>query len=214
MDEQDRKFDRLETLLTEAKEENGKLKKENIKLKEELSTFKERVNQLEQRNRSDCVRVFDLPISGDSSDNTIVQSQLYQKLLLPILKGAKENGQISVIPTVDETIEVAHVLPGQKHNKPVLCRFKSQRLKQLIMRNKKDFAPRVNSSKGDRPGAYCFPVFDDVTRDTYSLMKRLGADDRVQASWFANGTIKYRLVDSETILRARSTYGDYEDLFK
>ena len=212
MVEQDRKFDRLETLLTETKKENGELKSENIKLKEELSSCKERINHLEQRNRADCVRVFDLPISGDSSDNEVVQQQLYQKVLLPILNGAKANGQIRNIPSIEETIEVAHILPGQKNHKPILCRFRSQRVKQLIMRNKKDFAPRTGS-KGERPGAYCHPLYDDITRDTYALMKKIGADERVQASWYASGTIKFRLLNSETIHRVRHIYGDYDNIF-
>ncbi len=211
-EEHDRKFDRLETLLSEAKLKFSELKKENSKLKQELSDFKERVNNLEQRNCANCIRVFDLPISGDASDNTNVQAQLYTKLLLPILKGAKDKGQINNIPSPDDTIEVAHILPGQKTHKLILCRFKNPRIKQVIMRAKKDFAPRSHS-RGDKPGPYSFPFYDDVTRDNYTFMKKLGADVRVLACWYAAGAIKYRLKDSDTVLRVHSIYSDIEDLF-
>ncbi len=211
-EEQDRKFDRLETLLTEAKTESAELKKENTKLKMELTSFKDRINHLEQRNRADCIRVFDMPIQGDVSDNSNVQTQLFNKLILPILKGAKEQGIINNIPSPDDTIEVAHILPGQKAIKPILCRFKSSRIKQVIMRSKKDHAPR-SLGKGDKPGPYSFPFYDDITRDNYSYMKKLSSDERVQACWYSGGAIKYRLTNSETILRIRSVYTDIEELF-
>ena len=210
-EEQDRKFDRLETLLTEAKSENAELKTENAKLKAELSSVKDRVNHLEQRNRASCVRVFDLPIVGDSSDNATVEATLYSKLLLPILKGAVDAKLLAAVPPAADVIEVAHILPGQKSNKPILCRFKSLRIKQIVMTMKKDHAPRLGS-KGDKPGAYCFPFFDDVTRDTFTFMRKLGGDERMHAAWYAVGTVKYWLRNSDQVCRVPSVYMDLEEL--
>ena len=211
-DDHETSLNNLKQLLQEAKSENAELKKVNSELKAEQVILKEKINGLEQRNRAHCIRVFDLPINGDSSDNDNVSTQLYQKLLLPILTYAKNNGHIKAIPPLQDTIEVAHILPGQKTHKPILCRFKQLAIKQTILHNKKEAAPR-GPGRGDKPGPFLFPMFEDVTRDSYLLMKKLSADERVQASWFAGGSVRYRLTSSDTIRRVHHIFGPYEDLF-
>ena len=206
------KLDRLETLLEATRKENEDLKKENATMREELNTVKERLNSLEQRNRADCVRIFDLPISGDSSDNNIVAKQVYQKLLLPILAGAQQKGRLAAVPKMEDVIETAHILPGPKADKPIICRIKKGPFKLLIHQHKKEFSPRA-PGRGDRPGLPLYAIFDDITRDAYSLMKKIKSDARVQAAWFAGGAIRLRLTNSETIRRVYSIYGPYEDIF-
>ncbi len=209
----DGKFERLEELLRTANAENALLKKENVDLKSDVSALKEKVNNLEQRNRSSCVRIFNVPITGDSSNNGNVATQVYQKILYPILNGATTSGLVEKIPTLSDTIESAHILPGPKSNKPILCRFKSNRIKQIVMQSKKEYAPRM-PSLNDKLGPFIYPLYDDITRDAYALMKKLGADVRVQAAWFANGSIRFRLNNSDTIHRVYSIFGPYEDHFK
>ena len=211
-DKQDEKFERLEKLLDASTTENIALKKENAELKSDVLVLKEKVNNLEQRNRAVCTRIFDLPIAGDAADNNNVAVQLYQKLLFPILSGAKDSGKVKSIPNMSDTIETAHILPGPKPNKPILCRFKTPFIKQLIMQGKKEFAPR-GPSRGDKPGPLLYPIFHDITRDSYLLMKKLGSDERVQASWFDNGAIRFRLTNSDAVRRVHNIYGPYDDLF-
>ncbi len=211
-DEQDTKLARLEKLLEQSEAEKAELKKENAVMKAEMITIKEKLNNLEQRNRAPCARIFNVPIAGDPSDNNTVAVQVYQKLLLPILNGATTSGLFEKIPSLSDTIESAHILPGPKQNKPILCRFKSPRIKQIIMQSKKEYAPRSPSS-GDKQGALLYPLYDDLTRDVYALMKKLGADVRVQAAWFANGSIRFRLNNADAVIRVHSIYSPYEDLF-
>ena len=153
-DKQDAKLTHLEQHLEKYEAANAELRKENIELKRNVTTLKEKVNNLEQRNRAPCARIFDIPIAGDSSDNNNVAVQLYQKLLLPILNGATTSGLLEKIPSLNETIETAHILPGPKPNMPILCRFKSLRIKQ----SKREYAPRA-PSRGDKQGALLYPLY-------------------------------------------------------
>ncbi len=214
LDEQDTNFERLENLIKQRQSENSKLKEENLTQKQDIIELKEHINRLEQRNRANCVRVFNLPISGDSSNNDVVAEEVYKKALLPILVGAANKGRLPGVPSVDKVIEVAHILPGKKDLKPVLVRFRKPIYKLIIMQLKRELAPRA-ASKNEKPGPgpMLYSIFDDTTRDTYQLMRKLATDSRVEASWFVGGSLKFRLVDSDTVHRVRSIFGEYEDNF-
>jgi len=214
-DKQDKQADtltRMEGLIAAANEENAKLKVENTKVREEVTWLKERVNNLEQRNRADCVRVFDMPIEGDPTDNNSVAGQVYQKALLPILRGAVAKNRLAAVPAMEEVIENAHVLPGNREHKPIICRFKKNYMKVLVLQLKKEYAARA-PPRGNRPAPYLYPIYEDVTRDTYTLMKKLAADERVQASWITGGIIRYKLVGSEDVRKIIRVFAPFDDHF-
>ncbi len=210
---QDTRFSRLEKLLTETQSENKTLKEENEKQKLAIDQLKERVNHLEQRNRANNVRVFNLPLTGDTSDNNNVADQLFNKVFKPVLRGAMDRGKLTSFPLVSEVIEVAHILPSKAAIKPILCKFTKPIFKQLILTHKKDFGLRA-PGKEDRPGPLCFPIYEDATRDAFNLMKKLAADDRVLASWISGGDVRFRLHASDSVHRIRSLSLDFEDHFK
>ncbi len=212
LDGHDEKFTCLETLLTEYKNENTKLKEAYETQKEEIISLKDHVNRLEQRNWDNCIRIFNLPISGDSSDNNVVAEEVYNKVLKPVFLGAASKGRLPGLPTIDKIIDTAHILPGKKDIKPIICRFRKPVYKNIFMQLKRDLAPRA-ASKGDRPGPMLYPAFDDTTRDTYLLMRKLSNNARVESSWYAGGALKFRLVDSNDICKVRSICGPYESHF-
>ncbi len=208
--EQDTKFSKL---LADVTKENAELKKQNEKQQETIDTLQEKVNALEQRNRASSIRVFNLPLSGDTTNNDNVADQLFGKLLKPILKGALDRGRLNSFPTRDEVIEVAHILPSKSNTSSILCRLKKPLYHQLILQHKKDFAPRA-PGKDDRPGQLLYPIYEDATRDTFLLMKKLAADSRVLASWISGGSIRFRLHSNpDTINRVRLIYAPFESHF-
>lgn len=217
LSEYDEKFKKLERLLEETKTENEALKTTNISQQETIDSLKEKVNSLEQRNRARSIRLFNLPLTGNASDNDNVADQVFSKVLKPILRGALDRGRLSSFPTREEVIEVAHILPGKSTNNPILCKLRKPLYHQLILQLKKDFAPRAPApaSRDDkRPGPLLYPIFEDATRDTFLFMKKLAADDRVLASWISGGTVRYRLRSAEdTVHRVRSIYAPFENNF-
>ncbi len=211
-EEQGKRFDKLEELLEETRKENAKLKEEVTTQKDEITQLKEKVNHLEQRNRNDCLRIFDMPINGDAQDNSNVAQQVYHNALLPILRGAVSKNRLSVLPSPDDLIEVTHILPGRKEVKPILCRLKKNFYRTILLQHKKEFALRTEGRDG-RPGAIKYPIHEDVTRDTYRLMRKLAEDERVLASWIVGGTIRFRLKDSEEVRKVTAVFGDYDANF-
>jgi hypothetical protein len=115
------------------------------------NALENRINNLEQYNRSWSARAMNIPLSEqEASDNNTVAAKVYDLLLLPILKGAVERKQLTAVPTVDQLLEIAHVLPGKAgHPKPVIMRFYNRNVKELIFKLKKFHSPReVNSNTG------------------------------------------------------------------
>jgi hypothetical protein len=119
----------------------------------------------------------------------------------PALQGAVEAGEVLHLPSVDEPLEVAHVLPGKEgSNKPIIARFYNRYLRSVCLRYKREFAERTTRREGiagsgggtesgragrggeDR-GWVAFPFFEDLTRANFAKMRSLAKDERVQSSW-------------------------------
>jgi hypothetical protein len=110
-------------------------------------------------------------------------------------------------------------------------RFFNRNMKAICFRFKKDFAPRETlkskpttrkgaasttttaadpggATGGDRSvdyrGRYCFPLYEDLTRANLAKMKAIAADSRTQSCWSINGTIKFKLVNSQVIRKVGS----------
>ena len=90
------------------------------------------------------------------------------------------------------------------------------------MQLKKDYAPRStspptpsstgSSSSSSRPPPMLYPIYDDLTRDAFMLMRALNSHRAVQSCWSAGGIIKYRLVDDTIIRRVSSVYDSVESI--
>jgi hypothetical protein len=56
---------------------------------------------------------------------------------------------------------------------------------------------------------------DDLTRDNYVKMKQMQADPRVHSCWASGGSLRYRRVDSDNIIRrVQSVYLSVDDILK
>jgi hypothetical protein len=223
----------LKVLICDLKNENKQLKSDNRDMQKQLSdmnstnvALENRVIHLEQYHRSWSARALNIPLTPEEeSDNSIVAAKVYSLLLLPILHGAADRKLIPHIPTVDQLLEVAHILPGKAGEpKPVIMRFYSRNVKEIIFKLKKFYAPRVEGTasgasregrgSGDREGdegdeaggfegrgKYCFPLYEDLVRAAFQKLRALSKDDRVKAAWSVKGQIRFILYKSPKEIR-------------
>jgi predicted nuclease with TOPRIM domain len=110
--------------LRDVKSENKKLKETVNNQADEIAELRNEINERELHARSWSVRVNNISLPpGQETDNRKVMMAVYNELVSPILAGAKEKGEIADIPSCDNLIEIAHILPGKSARKPVIVRF-------------------------------------------------------------------------------------------
>jgi len=152
----------LRVLLNDVKQENQELKSEARATERKLQEMNERNNQLENRlnsleqhHRGWSARIMNIPLSKEEeSDNTKVRDKVYNLALLPILRGAVEKNLLPAVPSADQLLEVAHILPGPASQpKPVIMRFYNRNVRDVCFRLKKLYAPRAERGSAGGGGA-------------------------------------------------------------
>jgi hypothetical protein len=236
----DAKIASLEAKLSDVLEVNKNLKAD-LKVKDKTiedlgsgySNLVSRCNELEQYNRSWSVRIFNIPLTEEEEkDGTATRDKAYDLALLPILQGALESGEISTIPSAEELLEVAHVLPGKPgSNKPIIARFYNRGLRTLCLRRKKEFAtktPRAPAAAGastrtsaggataavgsEEGGKYSYPFYEDLTKAAFLKMRALSSDPRVLSCWSINGQLRFKLTESSTVQRVHSIFDSVDKI--
>jgi uncharacterized protein YoxC len=235
----DTKITSLEAKLVDVLETNKTLQAEiqaKDKALDDLSSsytnLVSRCNELEQYSRSWSVRVFNIPLSDEEEkDGTTTKEKTYELAFLPILQGALESGEISAIPSAEELLETAHVLPGKPGSiKPVIARFYNRGLRTLCLRRKRDFAiktprgPATGSRSTTRTstggatvgseewGRYSYPFYEDPTRAAFQKMRALNSDTRVHSCWSINGQLRFKLSNSITVQRVSSVFDSVDKI--
>ena len=219
LDEQADRLVKLEVLLATTQRENATLKTELRIKDDQILELKSRINAVEQHSRSSCIRIFKLEIDGDEKDPVQVAEQVYHKILAPILKGAVDMKKLRYLPTAVQCIITAHILPSKDgKTKPILVRLVNAHMRSLIIQLKKDFAPKSeittpsSSSISTKPPPQLYPIFEDMTRDAFQLMRALSSHEQVHSCWCYGGQLRFRLVDSEIIQRVKSIYEPIEKI--
>ncbi len=158
---------------------------------------------------------------GDDTDTDTVMKTIYQKALLPILEGALSSKLLKRIPAYDELLETAHILPAKNDNrpKPIIARFYSRNMRAMIFRLKKEFSPYEpattdTSSRHYKAGrrTFKYPIYEDLTKDTYNLLQALLKDERTGPVWTVSGNILYKLAGETTIKKVSSIYDSVEKI--
>jgi hypothetical protein len=227
LEKMDDKLSTMEEKLNEALEDNKLLKKELAEKTKTIEDLKVTVNKLQagqnktdQYMRSWSTRILNIPITDREERCPFAMKKLvYELAFLPILTGAYEKGTIPYIPTDDQLLEVAHVLPGKSGtSRPIIARFKDRNFRTACLRYRKDFATRTphhtGSSSGGGPaengpvgrGSYAYPFYEDLTPATFAKLKELTRDSRVQSCWTVNGQIRFKLSDSSEIKKVVSVF--------
>ena len=139
----------LEALLEAAALENANLRQSLEAKDTTINGMLIKMNSLEQYNCSWSIRINGLAVtSEEEKDSDLVKRKVYDNLLLPILQGAVEQGDLTDVPPVERVLEAAHVLPAARDakTKPIIARFFIRDIRGLVFRHKKDYAPREEAT--------------------------------------------------------------------
>jgi hypothetical protein len=200
----------LKVLLSDLKAENKQLKAEARESERKLADMNEkniqlenRLHSLEQHHRGWSARVMNINLTPeDEACNFRVRDIVYNSALRPILEGAVKQKILSQVPTAENLLETAHVLPGKAGQpKPIIMRFYNRNMRDIIFKMKKQFAPRLGSSTPSGAGAsaeedkgkFKYPIYEDLTRATFLKMRAISQDERVKSCWTIKGQIKFTL---------------------
>ena len=213
------KMENMEKLLTTTQAENLKLGEVVKNQAEEIIYLKDRINDREQYARSWSIRCLNIPLDKErESDTRYVMQQVYDVLLKPILNGAVENDEIPAVPSCDNLIEMAHILPAKKDsNKPVIVRFYSRFMRSLVFRHRKNFAPREEKAAVPQGGANKVPrmlysFFEDLSKETYAKLTEIKREPEVQSAWTVSGSIRFKIKNSEQIFKVQSLSESFADI--
>ena len=123
------KVDRIESQLSSTEDDVKKLK---ISL-----------NELEQHNRSTCVKIFNFPVVKEASSNNIKYAKfLHERLFSPILNLAVDDKYLDQVPSTLDFISIAHPLPTKSDRCPAIhVRLRSKLLKEALFKYKKKLLP-------------------------------------------------------------------------
>ncbi len=222
----------LKTLIVSLREENKELRAE-VKQKDtqlndmqqSVSGMEARLNNLEQHHRGWGARVLNIPLNqAEESDTTATIEKVFNLALRPILEGAVRAGKLAALPLAAQVLEMAHVLPGKPGlPKPIIMRFFSRSIRNMCFQFKRDHAEREpevgggadgrrsgGSGRGsgggeaERRGRFRFPLYDDLTKLNLTKMRSISQDERVQACWTVNGSIRFKLKDSDSVRKVVS----------
>jgi hypothetical protein len=230
----------LRVLLSDLKSENVQLKADARENERKLSEMNERnnhledrLNNLEQHHRGWGARILNVPLTPEEeADNNRVRDIVFNIALRPILEGAVAKNLLSKVPTADQLLETAHVLPGKAGQpKPIIMRFYNRNVRDVCFTLKKYYAPRVEQSGGGRGGAarggdegaggfegrgrYLYPLYEDLTRATFLKMRAITNDERLKACWTIKGQIRFVLHKNEKdVRRVQSLLTPLDDILK
>lgn len=218
----------IEETMESVRNENTIIRTTLTSTKIEINTIQNNQNRTDQYNRSWSVRIVELPLSPEEEANPFkLVAAVYNKVFLPILQGAVEAEAIPKIPSCEQLLERAHVLPSTKAGaiKPIICRFFNRDYRAICFIFKKEFALReapdlnksgagagVGKSQGTRLARYAYPFYEDLTTATFKKLKELQADSRVESCWSVNGQLRYRLVGSEQVRKVKQTLDSIESI--
>lgn len=208
------KVEGLETKIDQLTTKLDAMNAENIKLKQTIEELQVGLDAVERHQRSWSVRVLNIPLTTEEErDPRHTMEKVYSVLFQPILEGARESGEIREVPSCEQLLETAHVLPGRPgSSKPVIVRFTKRGFKSLCFRYRKNYAPTACARGDPDRERQSYPFFDDLTRTAAHKLAEIKASDRVQSAWTINGQIRYKLKDSNTVKKVKSVFDSLETI--
>lgn len=219
-DELESKFENMAidntTMKGKIQERDETIKKLNIT----INHLESSVNRIDQYNRSWSVRIFNINLTESEESNPIICKKKAYNVFLPMLEAAAKEGLLATVPTPDQLLEVAHVLPGKAGQpKPMICRFLNRDTRSICFRLKKDHAARTPAASSGRgsttsEGRFINPFFEDLSRHNFSILRDMNSDSRVQACWSVNGSLRYRLVNSDSVKKVPLNATSIDEILK
>jgi hypothetical protein len=188
----------------------------------DLKNLKETVNNREQASRLLSIRIVGLPLTEDETHGTdagkAAAKTAYDRVIKPLLSAAKEKGFLSTVPSVTNTIVEAFRMrtrttnPGRQAPPPIVIRLVSHNVKTALFRAKKDALPFPSEAE-KATGLKRFLLAEDLTPATFTFLKELREDSRVERAWTVDGRIRYtRTGDKDSFVHRISSIYDSIDI--
>jgi hypothetical protein len=193
---------------------------------EEISSLKLAINDLQQGKRLKYLRVFGINVTEDEmkerGPDEATCRKVYEKLLLPILKGAADKGRLPEVPTMRQTLSCGYRsgkefvdTQGRTIPPPLVIKFVSKEVRDTVLRSKKEYIP--SPSTAERTGGIKrYSLVEDLTRPTHQLFRELVADERVGAVWTIDGRIRFTKSGDESgrVFKVNTPFTTVEELLK
>jgi hypothetical protein len=202
----------LETAVHQLVKENSVLREEvatiSAELKKKDETIKQlsdQLNRCDQDSRSKSLRIVGLPLNANSTTDEVIES-VNTNVLQPVIQAAVSKGEIrdSAIPDKLLLLDSAYVIPSKKGTSPsAIVKISSQYVRNLVFRHKKEALPKDHHPE-TRKERCKYAIFEDLTPGNHALLRTFADDRRVKSAWSYNGQIKFKLLNSETVYRAKS----------
>jgi hypothetical protein len=202
----------LETAVHQLVKENSVLREEvatiSAELKKKDETIKhlsDQLNRCDQENRSKSLRIVGLPLNANSTSDEVIEA-VYTNILQPVIQAAVSKGDIreSAIPDKLLLLDNAYVIPSKKGASPsAIVKLSSQYVRNLVFRHKKEALPK-EPHPVSRKERCKYAIFEDLSPGNHALLRTFADDRRVKSAWSYNGQIKFKLLNSETVYRAKS----------
>jgi hypothetical protein len=220
------RLERIESILAITRQENAELKTSLSAKDSQILKLKEKLNDQEQYARGWSIRILNLKIpANEATDPDKVMQHVFQRVLEPIFQGALSRKLISTIPSPHAIMETAHILPAKQDAvNPVIVRFFTRNIRNMLFRLKREFAPKAPASqpassgaaRRDAPeaGRYLYPFFEDLTRINFDKMRAIASHPSVQSCWSAGGVIRFKLKNSDSIRKVKCVFSDLQDILK
>jgi hypothetical protein len=213
LDDQEEHFNKLEAMLNANMQENKVLKEQLLNKDNDIKLLKTKINDVEMHQRSYNIRVFNMELDGDVNNTRNVKQQVYDKLLRPVLDGAVSKGRMTSVPSADQLLEMAHILPGKEgKTKPIICRFYDRYYRTTFLQLRKEFAPKSTTSPANRNAAYLYPAYEDMSSDMFKKMREISSNAAVKSCWAAGGILRFKLEDNDAIFRVHCIYDTVEKI--
>jgi hypothetical protein len=209
------KVESLEKLLLASNARADSLQQQLTVKDKIICDLQAKTNSLEQYNRGWSIRLNNIPLPDhDQTDTYTVMKTVFDKALKPIFEGAIDRGMLAKMPAFDEVLETAHILPAKSNDrpKPIIARFYSRNIRSLVFRLKKELAPTttINTKSGERKKVLLYPIYEDLTKTTHTLLQALLNDPRTGPVWTIGGSIRFRLKDDNTVRKVVSVFDSIE----
>jgi hypothetical protein len=216
------KLDTLEESVNLLLKENTSLKQEvsnissELKKKDEaIQLLTDQLNRCDQDSRCKSLRIVGLPVTANSTPDAVMNT-VYQHIIQPVLHVAVSKGEIreNGIPDMHFLIDNAFVIPSKKGaSPPVIVKLASQFTRNLVFRYKKDALPKSLHPESHKERCQ-FAIFEDLSPGNHALLRSFMDDKRVKSAWSYNGQIKFKLLNNETIYRAKSINDTVDTIVK
>jgi hypothetical protein len=214
----------LKGVVEELKKQLDAEKATTKKQGEEIITLKLAVNDLQQGKRLKYLRIFGTNITEDEArgkgmDEAICR-KVYEKLLVPVLRGAVTKGLIAELPSMRQTLACGYRsgreqtdAQGRTLPPPLVVKFVSKEVRDAVLRSKKEFLPAPSAAER-AGGIKRYSMVEDLTKPTHQLFRELIADERVGAVWTVDGRIRFIRSGDESnrVLKVPSPFTSVEEL--